>query len=71
MGVLKNLPVECAKNSKIKKVTTSRDDKGEGGDFYQEPSDRMARKKQQVPPLRYPGFPVEVWWRWRASCGFL
>jgi len=28
----------------------ARDDKGEGGDFYWEPSDRMGRKKQQVPP---------------------
>jgi hypothetical protein len=25
----------------------SRDDKGEGGDFYQEPLDRMGRKKLQ------------------------
>jgi hypothetical protein len=30
----------------------ARDDKGEDGDFYQELSDRMDRKKQQVPPRR-------------------
>jgi hypothetical protein len=29
-----------------------RDDKGEGGDFYEEPSNGMDRKKQQLPPLR-------------------
>jgi hypothetical protein len=33
VGVLKNLLVGCVKTIKIKKVTTSRDDKGEGGDF--------------------------------------
>jgi hypothetical protein len=44
----------------INTVTASRDDKGEGRDFYWEPSGRMDREKQQVPPLRSPGFPVEV-----------
>jgi hypothetical protein len=33
-------------------LRSGRDDKGEGGDLYQELSDRMDRKKQQVPALR-------------------
>ena len=31
----------------------ARDDKGEGGDFYWELSDRMDREQPQVPPLRF------------------
>jgi hypothetical protein len=31
----------------------ARDDKGEGGDFYWELSDRMDREPPQVPPLRF------------------
>jgi hypothetical protein len=33
----------------------TRDDKVEGGDSYQGPLDRMDRRKQQVPALRFHG----------------
>jgi hypothetical protein len=41
----------------------ARDDKGEGGEFYQEPSDRMAEKKPQIPPLRFApvGMTILLW----------
>jgi len=33
-------------------LRSGRDDKGEGGDVYEEPLDRMDRKTQQIPRLR-------------------
>jgi hypothetical protein len=41
--------VAVAESSVVGNPEYARDDKVEGGDFYQEPSDRMDRKKQQVP----------------------
>jgi hypothetical protein len=43
----------CVSSSVAGNSACARDDKGEGRDLYQEPSDRMDRKKQQVPPLRF------------------
>jgi hypothetical protein len=45
VGFLRTVWLGVTKTGKIKKVTTSRDDKGEGGDSYWEPLDRDGQKE--------------------------